>query len=348
MSSSAGSLGGEFEHFEQDAHADQSAVELDIEARQALGRLIGQEERGDEGEELARRRPGRDDAIAAIGDGHGDGDAAERFHQRRGAAGNARQLVGLVLDRRDVAVEAFAHGVFQRERLDDADALQRLLQRLDDTGAAHELAVRDPFDAADQLAQHQQSRRRHHEGEKRHQRVFDDHDGDQPDQRQQVAAERGDQEVDDLRRRRRAGGEARDEFGRVPVGEKADALVEQLGEHAPLIVGDDAVADLRQQHAVAVGREAFGGEQGDGDAAEDEDAGEALVDVGLVDDVADQVGAERRAAGRDRHQREAERVFAPMHKALLGQQSPDQGDSAVTLVVGRWQSVVVHPPSIGV
>ena len=36
--------------------------------------------------------------------------------------------------------------------------------------------------------------------------------------------------------------------------------------------------------------------------------------------------------------REGERVFAPMHDALFGQQSPDQGKGAVTLVVGRWQS----------
>ena len=70
-----------------------------------------------------------------------------------------------------------------------------------------------------------------------------------------------------------AGRQPRDEFGRVAVGEKADAFVEQLGEDAPLVVGDDAVADLRQHYAVAVGRDALGGEQRDGDAAEDEDAG---------------------------------------------------------------------------
>ena len=33
-------------------------------------------------------------------------------------------------------VEALAHHVFERERLDDADALQRFLQRLDDARAA--------------------------------------------------------------------------------------------------------------------------------------------------------------------------------------------------------------------
>ena len=89
------------------------------------------------------RRAGLDHAVAAIGDGDGDGAAAERLHQRAGAVGHARHLVGFVLDRGDVAVEAFAHGVFQREGLDDADALQRFLQRLQDPGAAVELAARD-------------------------------------------------------------------------------------------------------------------------------------------------------------------------------------------------------------
>ena len=125
---------------------------------------------------------------------------------------------------------------------------------------------------------------------------------DQPDQRQQVAAERGDQQVDDLGRRRGARAQPRDEFGRMPVGEEAEAFVEQLGEHAALIVGDDAVADLRKHDAVAVGGEPLGGEQRGGDAAENKDAGEVLIDIGLVDDVADQIGAERRAAGGDRHQ----------------------------------------------
>ena len=76
-------------------------------------------------------------------------------------------------------------------------------------------------------------------------------------------------------------GQPRDEFGRVPVGEEADALVEQLGEHAPLVVGDDAVADLRQQHAVAVGGDALDREQRDRDAAEHDDAGKIVVDVSL-------------------------------------------------------------------
>ena len=65
---------------------------------------------------------------------------------------------------------------------------------------------------------------------------------------------------------------------------------------------------------------------------------QVAVDIGLVDDVADQIGAQRGAGGRDRHQHEGDGVFAPMHQALFGQQPPDQGDGAVTLVVGRMAS----------
>ena len=192
-----------------------------------------------------------------------------------------------MLDRRDITVEALAHGVFEREGLDDADALQRFLQRFQDARAAVELGARDDVDAADQLAQNQECRRRHDKGEERHQRVLNHHDGDQPNQRQQIAAERDHQEIDHLGRGRCAGRQPRDEFGRMPVGEELQAFVEQLGEHRALIIGDDAVADMRQQHAVAVGGEAFDGKQRRGNGAEHHDAGQVLVDVSLVDDVAD-------------------------------------------------------------
>ena len=88
-----------------------------------------------------------------------------------------------------------------------------------------------------------------------------------------------------------AGGEPRDEFGRMPVGEETQALVEQLGKHRALVVGDDPVADMREQHSLAVSREAFGGKQRGRDGAENNHAGEIVIDVSLVDDVADEIGA---------------------------------------------------------
>ena len=39
----------------QNAHADKVVVEIDIQPRQPLGRLVGEQERGQEGDEFARR-----------------------------------------------------------------------------------------------------------------------------------------------------------------------------------------------------------------------------------------------------------------------------------------------------
>jgi len=38
----------------------------------------------------------------------------------------------------------------------------------------------------------------------------------------------------------------------MTVGEEADILLQQLVEHAPLIIGDDAIADRREHHGGAV------------------------------------------------------------------------------------------------
>ena len=137
-----------------------------------------------------------------------------------GAVGDARHLVGLVLHVGDAGVEAAAHLVFERERLDDAHALQRLLHRLDRARAAGELRLRDRADAADQLAQHDHRRRRDDRA------PTSDITGSwititttEADQRQEIAADRGDQQVEHVVRGGGAGGQPRDEFGRVAVGE---------------------------------------------------------------------------------------------------------------------------------
>ena len=50
------------------------------------------------------------------------------------------------------------------------------------------------------------------------------------------------------------GGQPRQEFGRMPLGKEPDAFAHQLGEQPPLVVGENGVADLGQDHGVAVGR----------------------------------------------------------------------------------------------
>ena len=164
--------------------------------------------------------PDLDDPVAAVDHHARHGKAAQDLHQRRGAVGDAGHLVGLPLDRRDVGVEAFAQDILEREGLDDADALQRLLQRLQDADPAGELVLGDAANALDHLAQHQHRGREHDERHEREQRVSIDHDADQPDQREEIAADRVDEQIEDLRRRRRAGHEPGGEFRGVAIGKK--------------------------------------------------------------------------------------------------------------------------------
>ena len=75
------------------------------------------------------------------------------------------------------------------------------------------------------------------------------------DQREQIAADRRDEEVEHLARGGGAGGQPRHEFRAVAVGEEADVVLQQPREHPPLVVGDDAVADARQRERLPIGGE---------------------------------------------------------------------------------------------
>ncbi len=156
------------EDFKKNTYTKKSAVEFDIEPGEPLGGFVGQKERGDEREELTGCGAGLDHAISAIGDSDRDRAAAQRLHQRARAVRNARHLVGLVLHGSHVLIEAFTHDLLQRECLDDADALNRLLQRLYDARPAVELSLGNGVDATNQLAQHEECRRSHDEAEERH------------------------------------------------------------------------------------------------------------------------------------------------------------------------------------
>ncbi len=72
----------------------------------------------------------------------------------------------------------------------------------------------------------------------------------------------------------------------MPLREEGDAFAHQLGEQPTLVVGEDGIADLRQDHLMAVGRRALEDEDQDGYARQNRDAADVLVDIGLVDDLA--------------------------------------------------------------
>ena len=58
----------------------------------------------------------------------------------------------------------------------------------------------------------------------------------------------------------------------------------------PICISDDLVA---------VGQQALDGEDAERADADQDQGAEILVHIGLVDDVAEQIGGERRAGGRD-------------------------------------------------
>ena len=123
-----------------------------------------------------------DHAVSAIEQAARDRETAERFHQRVGAVGHARHLVGIAFDDRDILVDAPLHGVFQREGLHGADALQRFLHGLQDVSRPGELVIGKALDPLHELAQHQHRRRRDAESQQRHVGILHQHHGDEPDQ----------------------------------------------------------------------------------------------------------------------------------------------------------------------
>ena len=222
-----------------------------------------------------------------------------------------------------------AHRILERERLEDAYALQRLLQGLENPGTAGELMVRNRLDAANHLTQEQHGRRHYDDAERRQDGILYGHDRNEPDKRQQIAAEGRDEEVEHLARGGGTGGEARHELRAVAVGKETDVMLEQPGEHPSLIVGNDPIADPCEHHRLPVGGYSLDHEEHGGHQGEDDDARKVFVNVGLVDDVSHQIRAERRARGRYAHQRECKRVTTPLPRRLLHEQAADQRGRAV-------------------
>ncbi len=131
----------------------------------------------------------------------------------------------------------------------------------------------------------------------------------------------------------------------MPLREEGDAFAHQLGEQPALVVGEDGVGDLRQDHLVAVGRRTLEDEDHDGDARQDRDAADVLVDIGLVDDLAEQIGRAGGGRRRDRHQRERQQIAPPVGGALFHDQAANQDRGAIG-IVGDFLRKFGHPRSI--
>ena len=132
----------------------------------------------------------------------------------------------------------------------------------------------------------------------------------------------------------------------MPVGEEADILDQQLVEHVPLVVGDDAVADAQHDDLLAVARRALQREQAERGGADQHQRMEILVHIGLVDHVAEQIGRERGTQRRHAHEDKREDVELAMAHRMLGEQPPDHGRRAVRLSEQRLKALTDHAAQV--
>ena len=251
-------------------------MQVDVEPRDPLRRLVGEQERGDERDEHAGRGLEHQHAVAGIEEHDADRDAAERLHQRGRAVRHPSELVRGGLDAVDARIDPRPHDRLEVERLDDAEALDGLLHGLEDFGAAAVLRERDRPHPLDELAHPEHRRRHHHDADQRQERRLIDHHRDEAEEGQEIAPERIDQEVEHLRRRSRAERDPRGEFGGVAVGIEGDVLRQQLVEQLLLVLGDDVVGDARERHGLAVARQSLDGEDDDHRHGDDGDSVEAV------------------------------------------------------------------------
>src|SRR5882724_3631052 len=83
---------------------------------------------------------------------------------------------------------------------------------------------------------------------------------------------------------------------------------------------------------MSVGRRALENEDDDGDAGQDRDAADVLVDIGLIDDLAEQIGRACGRGGRDCHQRERQQIAPPIGGPLFHDEAANQDRRAIGIV----------------
>ena len=311
------------EHVVHHLRAGDAVLKLQPQPREALGRLVGHQQRGDERKERARVGMMQRDAPAAVEDHGADGEAGERVGDRPRHGGARRHAVRAALDLAHGRFHAAAHFVFEVERLDDARALHGLLHRLHDLRRAGVPADHELADAPDRLVEQQRGDRERHERDEREDRLLHEHDDDEAQQRENVAARGRD---DRLQRVAHAVGridEARDEVARMTVVEEAHVLPQQVVEQTALGVGDDRIADARERDRCEEGDEAPQDEETEDEPRHEAQVAEPLALHDPVENGLQQVGGIGGGRGADAQQGEREDVGAHVAAAVLAEQPPE-------------------------
>ena len=322
-------LGLDIQHGEDALRRRQALLQVGVQVGEPLHRLVGQQQRGDKGKQGAGRLRLADHLVAAVDDHGDDGHAAQGFHDR--VRGQARP--GGLVDQPENGV----HHTGGPARLVRLHAIglnvARPLEALVEQGgeAAHlDLgAGRDPSHALADLDH------RHDGGgedEKRHQRqgpVLVEHHPDQKGEREAVLADAGErggyraaQQVDVIDK-------ARDQTAGRGVMEEGQIGAHQMGKHADLEVGEDALADIVHDDRLAVSGEPLDHEDGEHEDRHPIERILVLPDEHVVQHRLHEPGqrGDRRAGQHHEYQRNGD--AAEMGTDVVAQQTAHQREGRV-------------------
>ena len=295
-------IGHAVDQLVEHADADGGSCEREMQAGEAAGRICHHQEGGDEGEELAGCGAIIDDAPAAIENNARDREAAQRIDKRHGAGLHGGHAVGEVLDGGDSVSHAGAHRLLEPERLDDADAVDCLLHGADNAGHGAHLAGEQLAHLAQQAGDRRKHQRHADERDKGEDDILREHDDEQAHNGEQIAPERGGDEVEGAGGGIGIIGDAGDEIGRFGALEKRHILRQDGLENPLLGAGDNVVADAGEQHLLPVSGEALGGIEHEHRAADEHHGGGIALEKHLVDEILHEPGAECCGRGGDGHE----------------------------------------------
>ncbi len=235
---------------------DQRAFDIDLRAGQPPRRIIGKQQRGDEGKHVAGGVAVDRRAVGGIGDDAGHGEAGKHLRNRRQPLRHAGDLVvarlGPVDQFADLGGELVLHG----ECLHHGNALHRFLHGADERGVDLDRFARDAPHAPHDVVDRPHQRRADDENAGRQEGLLPHHHADQADQRHQVADHGFQRHAEQVAYAGHVLVDAGRELAGAGLVVEADAQPHQVAEDPLLVAGHHAVADLGQGDRLAVGGKA--------------------------------------------------------------------------------------------
>ncbi len=316
------------EHLEDPLSRGETLLQRGIQIGEALQRLISQQQRRDEREESAGGAPSADHLVTPVEDDDRNRRAAEGLHHWR----RPRSRPGAMVDQRkqafDQACGASLLVLLHAVGLDMAGALKGLAQQ---SGQLPDLGLRvggnpanAPADPDDRMDRQWKYKERY-QSEKP---ILVEHNADEEDDGNRILAD----PAEDIRRgttqERRVASEARYQGARRMGVEIGEIGAHQPGKEGDLHIGDDALADPRHQHRLAVIGKALDQRESEGAAGDQQQQRTLARDKDAIEHRLHQPGTPGGAAGRQTHQQKGEHNALGMRPHEITRQAPHKRSGA--------------------